>query len=199
MVHVAARFESQFREGGKFVRAPGYSRKWKRRGIGWFLNPPIPLFESGMRFSVGFLALVLLGSCASTPETLVVKQHLVRDQTRDSDEEPMVRMEKERRLRGAISMEERRQRLGQYYTILWSDPMGKGRGPVEVVFEYRQGASGSRVKRMTRSFPALDVQGTAAFAVAGDDYFKNGRVLAWQAKVFRAGTELAAERSYLWR
>lgn len=111
----------------------------------------------------------------------------------------MVRMEKERRLRGAISMEERRQRLGQYYTILWSDPKGKGLGPVEVVFEYRQGASGSRVKRMTKSFPAGDVQGSAAFAVAGDDYFKNGRVLAWQAKVFRGGTELAAKRSYLWR
>lgn len=152
-----------------------------------------------MRLSAGVLGLLLLGSCADPPEILVVKQHLLRDQTRDSDEEPMVRMEKERRLRGAISMEERRQRLGQYYTVLWSDPNGGGQGPVEVVFEYRQGASGSRVKRMTKSFPASDVRGTAAFAVAGDDYFTNGRVLAWQAKVLRGGTELAAKRSYLWR
>jgi hypothetical protein len=152
-----------------------------------------------MRLLPGLCLLLLLGSCAGPPETLVVKQHLLRDQARDSDDEPMVRMEKERRLRGAISMVERRQRLGQHYTILWSDPKGKGLGPVEVVFEYRQGASGSRVKRMVKSFPAADVEGTAAFAVAGDDYFENGRVLAWQAKVFRGGAELAAKRSYLWR
>ncbi len=152
-----------------------------------------------MRLPGGLLALMLLGSCAVPSETLVVKQHLLRDQTRDSDDEPMVRMEKERRLRGAISMAERRQRLGQYYTILWSDPKGAGLGPVEVVFDYRQGASGSRVKQMTKTFPAGEAFGEATFAVAGDDYFLNGRVLAWQAKVFRGGRELAAKRSYLWR
>lgn len=129
----------------------------------------------------------------------MVKQYFLRDQTRDSDEEPMVRMEKERRLRGAISMEERRHRLGQYYSILWSDPQGAGNGPVEVVLEYRQGASASRIKRMTKSFPASDSEGIAHFAIAGDDYFKNGRVLAWQATLTRGSHELASKRSYLWK
>ena len=181
------------------VRAFG-SRPFPLSSFSRFSLFHLPEFglNPAMRLSAGLLAMLLLGSCADQPETLVVKQHLLRDQTRDSDEEPMVRMEKERRLRGAISMEERRQRLGQYYTILWSDPKGKGQGPVEVVFEYRQGASGSRIKRMTQSFPAHEVQGSASFAVAGDDYFKNGRVLAWQAKVFRGRAELASKRSYLW-
>lgn len=129
----------------------------------------------------------------------MVKQFLLRDQVRDRDEEPMVRMEKERRLLGAVSMEERRQRLGQYYTLLWSDPAGAGQGPVEVVFQYQQGASASRVKRMTKSFPADAAEGIADFAVIGDDYFTNGRVLAWQASVLRGGRELASRRSFLWR
>ena len=50
-------------------------------------------------------------------------------------------------------MAERRQRLGQYYTLLWHDPAGAGQGEVEVVFQYQQGATASRVKRMTKDFP----------------------------------------------
>lgn len=111
----------------------------------------------------------------------------------------MVRMEKGRRLRGAVSMEERRQRLGQYYTILWSDPVGAGQGKVNVVFQYQQGASASRVKHMTKEFPASDAEGIAEFAVVGDDYFKGGKVLAWKATVSRGGRELASQRSYLWQ
>lgn len=147
----------------------------------------------------GLFVLLLLGACAGPRDPLVVKQYLLRDQARDSDTEPMVRMEKERRLRGAISMQERRQRLGQYYSILWSDPQGAGSGPVEVVMEYRQGASASRIKRMTKFFPASDGEGIAHFAVAGDDYFKNGRVLAWQVKLIRGGREISSRRSYLWK
>jgi hypothetical protein len=145
------------------------------------------------------LAALSLGACADRPDTLVVKQFQLRDQVRDGDDEPMVRMEKERRLRGAVSMEERRQRLGQYYTLVWSDPAGAGSGPVEVVFQYQQGATGSRVKRMTKEFPADAQEGIAEFAVIGDDYFENGRVLAWKATVSRGGRELDAKRSYLWR
>jgi uncharacterized protein YcfL len=145
------------------------------------------------------LAALLLGACAGPPETLVVKQFQLRDQVHNSAEEPMARMEKSRRLRGAVSMEERRQRLGQYYTLVWHDPAGVGQGAVEVVFQYQQGATASRVKRMTRGFPASAAEGTVDFAVIGEDYFKGGKVLAWKAAVSRGGRELASCRSYLWR
>jgi hypothetical protein len=144
-------------------------------------------------------ALVVLGSCAGPPETLVVKTYQLRDQARTAVDDPMVRMEKGRRLRGAVSMEERRLRLGQYFTLLWSDPGGVGDGPVEVVFQYQQGATGSRVKRMVHTFPASDSSGKVEFAVIGDDYYKNGRILAWRASVSRGGRELASRQSYLWR
>lgn len=152
-----------------------------------------------MKFLPSLLAALFLGACAAPPETLVVKQFLLRDQERNSGDEPMTAMEKSRRLRGAVSMEERRQRLGQYYTLLWHDPSGAGKGPVEVTFLYQQGASASRVKRMTRRFPADAIEGSAEFAVIGEDYFKNGKVLAWKATVSRDGREIASKRSYLWQ
>lgn len=152
-----------------------------------------------MKYVLTLVAALVLGACAKKPEALVVKQFQLRDQIRNNNEEPMVRMEKERRLRGAVSMAERRERLGQYYTLLWQDSGGGGQGEVEVIFKYRQGATGSRVKRMTKQFPPTTTKGIAEFAVIGDDYFTGGRVLAWEASVMRGGRELASRRSYLWQ
>lgn len=151
-----------------------------------------------MNFRPVLLAPLLLVACAGPSEPLVVKQFQLRDQVPANADEPMIRMEKSRRLRGAVSMAERRQRLGQYYTALWSDPAGAGNGEVEVVFQYRQGASASRVKRMTKRFPADETAGTAEFAVIGDDYFDRGRVLAWKMTLLRGKTPLATKQSYLW-
>jgi hypothetical protein len=145
-----------------------------------------------------FLILISLVSCVGTKESLVVKQFQLRDQLRDNGEEPMVRMEKEHRLRGAVSMEERRQRLGQYYTLMWNDPSGVNSGPVELVFEYRQGKSASQIKRFSKQFPASAASGVAEFSVIGDNYFNNGKVLAWRSTVLRDGKEIAVRRSYLW-
>lgn len=110
----------------------------------------------------------------------------------------MVRMEKQRRLRGAVSLEERRQRLGQYYTLIWNDAKGVGLGPVEVLFEYRQGGTGSQIKRMSELYPATETEGVIEFAVVGDNYFEHGKVLAWRASVLRAGEEVAVKKSYMW-
>jgi uncharacterized protein YcfL len=154
---------------------------------------------TGMKHLLLPLLAVLLAACAGPPETLVVKQYVLRDQERSDSDEPMVRMEKSRRLHGAVSMAERRQRLGQYYTLLWQDPDGVGRGDVEVLFQYQQGASASRIKVMKKTFPAGAAEGTADFAVIGDDYFNNGKVLSWRASVTRGGRELASRQSYLWR
>jgi len=130
---------------------------------------------------------------------LEVKQFQLRDQDPTTADEPMVRMEKSRHLRGGVSMEERRNRLGQYYTLIWNDPNGVGNGEVELTFEYQQGATASLVKRMVRKFPAAETHGTVEFAVIGDDYFKGGKVLAWKASVRRGGQVLGTRQSYLWR
>ncbi|MEX1116236.1 MAG: hypothetical protein WEB53_13365 [Akkermansiaceae bacterium] len=145
------------------------------------------------------LAALLLGACAGPPQALVVKQFQLRDEKQDSADEPMIRMEKERRLRGAVSMAERKERLGQYYTLIWSDPEGAGQGAVEVIFQYQQGATASRVKRMSKSFDAAAPEGIAEFAVIGSNYFDGGKVLAWKATLQRGTRVIATQQSYLWQ
>jgi hypothetical protein len=142
---------------------------------------------------------LLLGACAGQRDPLVVKQFKLRDQARDTSDEPMVKMEKDRRLHGAVSMEERAAKLGQYYTLIWSDPAGAGQDEVELVFQYQQGATASRVKRMVRKFPTADTKGTVEFAVVGEDYIKNGKVLAWKATLQRGQRTIATRQSYLWQ
>ena len=151
-----------------------------------------------MKFPILALLALCLANCTGPGNTLSVRQYQLRDQDTRKGEEPMVRMEKLRRLHGAVSMEERRQRLGQYYTLTWQDHKGVGSGPVEVLFEYRQGGTASLVKRMSELYPAEVAEGVVEFAVVGDNYFDNGKVLAWRASVSRGGEELASRKSYLW-
>lgn len=151
-----------------------------------------------MNFIHPILAATLLVACSGPPEPLVVKQFLLRDQVDRTADEPMVRMEKARRLLGAVSMEERRNRLGQYYTLLWNDTAGVGKGEVEIRFQYQQGSTASQLKQVIRKFPAFDSAGKTEFSIIGDDYFKGGKVLAWKATLRRGEQIIATQQSYLW-
>ncbi len=138
------------------------------------------------------------GSCAGPDNLLTVKQFYVRDEKDDQDIEPMIRAEKNRIFHGAVSMEERRGRLGQYYTVLWNDSEGAGSSHT-VVFEFQQGGSGSLIKKRTVSFANGDASGKAAFSVIGDDYFKSGKVLAWKISLLRGKEVISTKQSYLWQ
>jgi hypothetical protein len=152
-----------------------------------------------LRIALLLVLATALTACSTGKGPLTVKTFVLRDQERDAGIDPWARMEKESRLRGAISMEERRQRLGQYYTVLWNDPSIEKSAPVTITFEYQQGATGSRIKHMTQKFGGVSSEGRASFAVIGDDYIKNGRVLAWQVTLRRGDREVASRRSYLWQ
>ncbi len=142
--------------------------------------------------------MLFLVACAGPREALVVKQFFLRDQEPGSFEDSMLRMEKARRLRGAVSMEERRDRLGQYYSLLWNHPEGVGQGEVVLLFEYQQGATASLVKKQVRTFPSSDAEGVVEFSVIGDGYFDGGKVLAWKATLSRGGKIISSKQSYLW-
>jgi len=145
------------------------------------------------------LLLLLLGACSGKPETLVVKQFKMLNQQTDTVEDPMVRGERQRRLYGSVSMAERAARLGVYYTILWNLPPDAPAGEVEVLFEFQQGATASLVKHMAKRFPASQMSGKVEFAVLGQDYLTNGRVLTWKATLSRGGRVLATKQSHLWQ
>ncbi|WP_345715787.1 hypothetical protein [Luteolibacter yonseiensis] len=153
------------------------------------MNPCYPLLAVSL----------LIGACAGPREPLVVKQFQLRDETTSRSDEPMVKMEKLRRLHGSVSMAERAEKLGQYYTFIWSDPEGVGQGDVELILQYQQGATGSRIKRLVRTFPASEEGGQVEFSVVGHDYRKNGRVMAWKATLQRGRRVIATRQSYLWQ
>jgi hypothetical protein len=139
--------------------------------------------------------LLIIASCAGPTEPLIVKLHTLRDQNVSLGGDPMVTHEKMRRLYGAISMEERRQRLGQYYTFLWNADSSTEK---EIRFDYLQGNSGSQVKTIRHRIAAGTSSGKGEFAISGDNYFKNGRVLAWKISLISGGETIATEQSYLW-
>jgi hypothetical protein len=145
------------------------------------------------------LSLIALGiltmGCAKTTVPLVVKMQTIRDQNTHDKQDQMIAHEKAKRLFGAVSMEERRQRLGQYYTILWQLDSGTNR---EILFEYQQGKTGSLVKTMKRQLPAGSTSGTEEFTVIGDDYLQNGRILTWRISLISDGKTIASKQSDLW-
>ena len=143
------------------------------------------------------IACLLAVSCAGPREALIVKQFTLRDQNTDEGSEPMVRQEKLRRLYGAVSLEERKGRLGQYYTALWSAPESVGQDR-SIILYYQQGGSGSLIKTMRRDLPRSSTEGKEEFAVIGNDYFDNGRVLTWKMDLVVGGQTIASKQSYLW-
>lgn len=110
----------------------------------------------------------------------------------------MARNEKLRRLHGAVSTEERKNLLGQYYTIDWHDG-DLSKGPASITFEYQQGATGSQVKSIRRTFPKFESSGTTEINIIGDEYFQGGRVLTWRATLRRGDETIATRQSYLWQ
>lgn len=144
--------------------------------------------------SIAVLGLLIIG-CAKTTDPLVVKMQTVRDQGMEREDDPMARHERIRRFHGAVSMEERAQRLGQYYTILWQAEAGLKK---EILFEYQQAKTGSKIKTMRRQLDAAASSGKEEFSVIGDNYYDNGRILTWRISLIVDGKTTASKQSYLW-
>lgn len=141
------------------------------------------------------LGSILLASCG-TPSDLEVRPMHLRNLEIADENEPMIRGEQRRLLHGAIGVREQEQRLGHYYTVLWNnEEVGE---PVRVKLEYQQGSTGSAVKSQVREFDGSLSEGRAVFEINGDDYLKNGRVLAWRCSLWRGGREVSHRQSYLW-
>ena len=145
-----------------------------------------------MRVFLAALAFIFV-SCSET-ETLRVRQFHLRDNEAANGND-FIRAEMNKRLHGAVDLEEREARKGQYYNISWHG-LGGSR-PVKVVFEYRQVISGADVKRIVKTMPASG-DGQLEIQVTGEAYQKGGRVVAWRVTLFDDGQSVAQKQSYLW-
>jgi hypothetical protein len=161
--------------------------------------------NSGRFFAVKFALFIfspfLLLSCAKQAADLQVRQYHLRESMFDENNDPMVRGEIQRRLHGAVTVAERRQKVGQYYDVQWNrGELGKKSKevPVRIIFEYQQAGTASLIKRQVRDLRCRE-KCAVEFAIKGEDYAKNGRILTWRILVEEQGRVVAKEQSYLWR
>lgn len=97
---------------------------------------------------------------------------------------------------GAITEEQKKRRLGQYYIVNW-----KNKGPaadMELRLDFRQQRTRDRVYTIKIPFPKARGSYKGRFSVTGEQYFKNGQIHSWRISVVRNGTIVAQETSFIW-
>ncbi|TAE74615.1 MAG: hypothetical protein EAZ65_06220 [Verrucomicrobia bacterium] len=146
-------------------------------------------------FCVLLLPLMAFFSCAEREVLEVWPLHL-RSGAPGEGDDAMLRGELRGRMHGAVTVAEQAERLGHYYTVRWEDGSA---AEGELLFEFQQGATGSRVKTMRHRIGAGEGSGKKEFLILGEEYRKGGRVLAWRCRLFREGREIASRQSYLWQ
>ena len=99
------------------------------------------------------------------------------------------------RLYGAISNADRNQRYGNYMDFFWRV---KRPANVTVRLEYRQEKLRAFVQAREVSYANAKGNNKTEFTIIGDDYFQDGRVIAWRCLLIENGKIVAENRSYLW-
>lgn len=146
----------------------------------------------------------VMSSCQSTksdeeaPSAIskVDYYHLKSTSPQVLSQDRMITTEAKKYLHGAVTTEERRQRLGHYYTIYWK--VEDKQSPVNVTFNYRQSGKDSDLKQLTEEITDHKGKGATKLQITGDDYLEDGRVLMWEAIVTQNGEVVGVERSFLW-
>ncbi len=106
-----------------------------------------------------------------------------------------VTFERAYRLYGAVTAFDQHQRFGTYFDFFWR---ARRDAEVRVRLEYRQEQLHSFVQAREVVYPHGLGHHQTEFAVIGDDFFDDGRVIAWRASLIVDGRIVALTRSYLW-
>ncbi len=107
-----------------------------------------------------------------------------------------INFERQYRLFGAVTKLDQRQRYGDYFDFFWRT---KRPANVTARLEYRQEKLHAHVQAQEISYANISGTNKTEFKVIGDDYFDNGRVLAWRCLLIENGKIVAENRSFLWR
>src|SRR6185437_1494388 len=103
--------------------------------------------------------------------------------------------ERQYRLYGAVSWIDQRQRFGNYFDFFWR---AKRPSDVTVRLEYRQEKLHEHVQAQEITYRNVRGTNKTEFKVIGDDYFDDGRVIAWRCLLISNGRIVAENRSFLW-
>lgn len=103
--------------------------------------------------------------------------------------------ERQYRLFGAVTGVDQRQRFGNYFDFFWR---AKRPSDVTVRLEYRQEKLHEHVQAQEITYRNVRGTNKTEFKVIGDDYFDDGRVIAWRCLLIANGRIVAENRSFLW-
>jgi hypothetical protein len=106
-----------------------------------------------------------------------------------------ITFERQYRLFGAVTRLDQRQRFGDYFDFFWH---ARRAANLTVRLEYRQEKLHSFVQAQEISYPNVHGTHKTEFKVVGDDYFDDGRVIAWRCLLIENGRIVAENRSYMW-
>ena len=110
--------------------------------------------------------------------------------------DPAVGFESSYRLYGAVTELDKRRRWGHYYDFFWR---AKRAAAITVRLEYQQETLRSFTQAREVSYLSAKGSHKTSFAIIGDDFFNDGRVLSWRCLLIENGRVVAEDRSFLWR
>jgi hypothetical protein len=122
------------------------------------------------------------------------KSNSPNQKTATLQDAPIV-FERQYRLFGAVSGLDSRQRFGNYFDFFWRV---KHPSDVTVRLEYRQEKLHEHVQAQEITYRNARGTNKTEFKVIGDDYFDDGRVIAWRCLLIANGRIVAENRSFLW-
>lgn len=103
--------------------------------------------------------------------------------------------ERSYRLHGAITSLDQRQRFGHYFDFWWR---AKHEAPVTVRLEYRQERLRSFTQAKEITYPNAKGTMHTEFRVIGDEFFDDGKIIAWRCLLISEGRIVGEDRSYMW-
>ncbi len=112
-----------------------------------------------------------------------------------TQQDPSIAFERAYRLYGAMTSLDQHLRFGNYFDFFWR---ARRAADVTVRFEYRQEKLHAFVQAREVRYPSAKGSHKTEFAIIGEDYFDDGRVIAWRASLVVNGRIAAVTRSFLW-
>ena len=137
------------------------------------------------------------------PATLVAAAKAAKKSSTKADSrvtaavaEAAINFESKYRLFRAVTQLDSRERYGNYLDFFW---LAKRDADITVRLEYRQEALRSFTQAREIRYPNARGHHKTEFAIVGDDFFDDGRVIAWRCLLVEDGHIVAETKSYLWR
>ena len=159
--------------------------------VGGCAGPGIPQSQPRLLHKANVLPLAL-DPAFSFRKTKLFLHDIKLEKPTTSD---MLRFERERMFYGAVAATEIEAREGHYFAFWWR---AERTANVTVRLEYRQANLGAYVQAQEVDVPAARGTLETQFKVVGDNYFQDGKVIAWRALLIENGKVVALTQSFLW-